>query len=147
MTDQEKHFEIIRQHIPDVGPIRTLGIELEKLEAGRAVLTMDPHSGLVHDFGIHGGIMATLADTAAAVALMTKLPLDARLATVEMKINYLSPHLEGILKADARVLRLGKRLGVGEVEVFNGEGELLAKSLLTFSIRPGKETAAVSSNG
>ncbi len=142
MDDQKKRFEFIRQHIPDVSPIRMLGIELEHLETGRAVLTMDPHSDLVHEFGIHGGILAALADTAAAVALMTELPLDARLATVEMKINYLAPHFEGILKADARVLRRGKRLGVGEAEVLNGEGELLAKSLLTFSIRPGKETEA-----
>ena len=142
MTDQEKHFEFIRKHMPDVAPIRMLGIELEHLEAGRAVLTMDPRSDLVHDFGIHGGMLAALADTAAAVAMMTQLPLGIRITTVEMKINYLAPHFEGILKADARVLRLGKRLGVGEAEILNGEGELLAKSLLTFSIRPGKETEA-----
>lgn len=142
MDDQEKRFEFIRKHIPEVGPIRMLGIKLESLEAGRAVLTMDPHSGLVHDFGVHGGFLATLADTAAAVAMMTELPLGIRISTVEMKINYLSPHFEGILRADARVLRLGKRLGVGEAEILNGEGELLAKSLLTFSIRPGKETEA-----
>lgn len=142
MTDQEKHFEFIRKHIPDVAPIRMLGIELEHLETGRAVLTMNPHPDLVHDFGIHGGILAALADTAAAVALMTELPLGTRITTVEMKINYLAPHFEGILKADARVLRRGKRLGVGEAEVLNGKGELLAKSLLTFSIRPGKETEA-----
>ena len=132
--DQEKHFALIRKHVQDVGAIKMLGIKVDRMEEGRAVLTMDPHSDFVHDFGIHGGVLATLADTAAAVALLTKLSSQYRPATVEMKINYLSPHFEGILTADARVLRAGKRLSVCETDIRNGTGELIAKSLLTFSI-------------
>ena len=61
------------------------------------------------------------------------------MGTVEMKINYLVPHREGRLRADARILRKGKQLAVGEVEIRNRKKELIAKSLLTFRLGRGSE--------
>jgi len=58
---------------------------------------------------------------------------------VEMSVNYLSPHRRGRLRAEARVLRKGRRLAVGEVDVWNAAGERVAKSLLTYSIRAERE--------
>jgi uncharacterized protein (TIGR00369 family) len=58
--------------------------------------------------------------------------------TVEMKINFLDPHAGGRLRAEARVLRLGRRLAVGEVEIRNAARKLVAKSLLTYSVRGEK---------
>lgn len=143
MEDRKKHYEKIKKGLENIGPLRMLGVKIAELEPGRAVLTLDVHSDLVHDFGVHGGILATLADTAGAVAVITELPLHARITTVEMKINYLSPHHEGLLRAEARVLRRGKRLAVGEAEIRNQKNELIAKSLITFSIAPAGEQVSL----
>ena len=69
------------------------------------------------------------------MALFTLVPLTTQMATVEMTINYLVPHRGGRLRAEARVLRKGQRIAVGEVEVWNRAGERVAKSLLTYSLR------------
>ena len=61
------------------------------------------------------------------------------MATVEMKINFLSPHRKGRLTAEGSVLRRGRRLAVAEAEIRNSEGEKIAKSLLTFSLRSAGE--------
>ena len=67
---------------------------------------------------MHGGIAATLIDTAGGVALRTELdqPLAARIATINLNVNYLRP-ATGDLEATATVIRVGKTVGVSEVVV------------------------------
>jgi uncharacterized protein (TIGR00369 family) len=83
---------------------------------------------------VHGGILASLADTAGAMAAYPLLPKGTRLATVEMTINYLEAVDRGPIIAVARVLRLGRSLAVTECEIKDAQGKLAAKSLLTFAI-------------
>ena len=139
MTDHETHYENIRTKFAQIGPVRLLGMKVGELSPGRAVLTLDTHDSLLHDFGVHGGVLATLADTAAAAALLTEMPHADRLATIEMKINFLSMHREGLLQAVGTVLRRGKNLAVAETEITNQDGEKIAKSLMTFSVRVNSE--------
>ena len=139
MTDRDAHYENIRSEFARIGPVRLLGMKVGELSPGRAVLTLDAHDGLLHDFGVHGGVLATLADTAAAAAVLTEMPLADRLATIEMKINFLSVHREGLLRAEGTVLRRGKTLAVAEAEITNQDGEKIAKSLLTFSVRGNED--------
>ena len=82
---------------------------------------------------------SSLARNSASRATSSGVPARTWISTVEMKINYLFPHQRGRLRADARVLRQGKRWAVGEVEIRNAARELVAKSLLTYSIRPHEE--------
>jgi uncharacterized protein (TIGR00369 family) len=86
---------------------------------------------------VHGGILAALADTTAAIAAYTAVPRGTEIATVELTINYLEPVPGGRIKADARVLRAGRNFIVAECEIFNEDGSLAAKSLLTFGATAG----------
>ncbi len=116
---------------------RLFGFELEAAEPGRAVLRMrvlDRHRQ-VHGV-VHGGILAALADTAAALGVYLALPRGTRLATVEMKINYLEPVARGTVFAEGRLLRKGKNLAVAECDIRDARDRLAAKALLTFSIGP-----------
>lgn len=134
-----RHYAEIRRRFTRVGAVRLLGLKLVKLSPGRAVLLLTTRPQHSHPQGVHGGVLAALADTALAMALLTRLPLGVRIATVEMKINYLTTHQRGRLRCEARVLRLGKRLAVGEAEIRNAGRELVAKSLLTYGIRRAEE--------
>lgn len=69
-----------------------------------------------HD--IHGGIAATLVDTTGGLVLRTELemPFDARIATINLNVNYLRP-ATGDLSATAEVIRVGGSVGVSEVSV------------------------------
>src|SRR5256714_13525020 len=110
-----------------------LGFHVESLAPGRAVLTMqvkDLHKQ-IHDV-VHGGVLAALADTAAAIAAYTVVPQGAQLATIELKINYLSAGPGGKNKGEGKVLRAGRKFVGTECGKFDAEGGLGAKALLTF---------------
>jgi uncharacterized protein (TIGR00369 family) len=116
-------------------PGQLFGYELDSIGDGKAVMSlqvMDRHKQ-IHGV-VHGGVLASLADTAGAMAAYPLLPKGTRLATVEMTINYLEAVDRGPIIAEARVLRLGRTLAVAECEIKDAEGKLAAKSLLTFAI-------------
>ncbi len=118
---------------------KQFGFELEAAEPGRAVVRMRvrPRHKQVHGV-VHGGILAALADTAGGVATYMVVPRGTRVATVEMKINYLEPVDRGTVTAVARVLRRGKNFTVVDCEVTDADGQLAAKALMTFAIGVGK---------
>jgi acyl-CoA thioesterase len=70
---------------------------------------------------LHGGVHATLADTAAGFAIQRELGGGRSITTVEMKVNYFRPVSGGSLLARARVLRMGSRLCVASVELINNK--------------------------
>jgi uncharacterized protein (TIGR00369 family) len=125
----------LAERIRKSAPGQLFGYELESLGEGKAVMSLrvtDRHRQ-IHGV-VHGGVLASLADTAGAMAAYAILPHGTRLATVEMTINYLEAVDGGKILAEARVLRLGRTLAVSECEIKDAQGRLAAKSLLTFAI-------------
>jgi uncharacterized protein (TIGR00369 family) len=121
-------------------PGKLFGFELQSVGAGRAVMTMrvQVRHKQVHGV-VHGGILASLADTVGALAAYPMLPRGTRLATVEMTINYLEPVDRGLIRGEAHVLRLGRNLAVVECDVVDAKGNLAAKALVTYAITAVKE--------
>ncbi len=120
---------------------RLFGFELEAAEAGRAVLRMRVASKHKQVHGVvHGGILAAMADTAGGLATYMVVPRGTRVATVEMKINFLEPVDQGTVIAEARVLRKGRNFAVVDCEVHDAAGRLAAKALMTFAIGVGESS-------
>lgn len=139
LTQEEKRVtELVRQRMKESKAIELLGFDVESVHDGRAVFRLDvrPSHKQIHGV-VHGGILAALADTAAAIAAYTGVPRGVELATLELKINFMEPVPGGRVKADARVLRAGRNFIVAECEIFNESGSLAAKALLTFSAAAG----------
>jgi uncharacterized protein (TIGR00369 family) len=139
MTPQEKHVtELVRRRMKESKSSELLGFDVESVHDGRAIFRLDvrPRHKQIHGV-VHGGILAALADTTAAIAAYTVVPKGVEIATLELKINYLEPVPGGRVKADARVLRKGRNFIVTECEIFNETGTLAAKALLTFSAAGG----------
>jgi uncharacterized protein (TIGR00369 family) len=116
-----------------------VGFDVERLYQGGAVLSMTvrDHHRQIHNV-VHGGVIAALADTAAAIAAYTVAPEGVELATIELKINYLQPIAEGRVEAEGKVLRAGRNFMVAECDVRNHEGSLAAKALMTFGAAGGR---------
>jgi len=130
--------ELVRERMKESQVITHLGFDVEKVEKGRAVFLLDvrEHHKQIHGV-VHGGILAALADTTAAIAAYSVVPKGTEIATVELKINYLEPVPGGRIKADARVLRAGRNFVVAECEIWNEDNSLAAKALLTFGAAAG----------
>lgn len=109
----------VEQH----GFLAWLGVEVGGLGEGRAVLTV-PARDAVRNVGdgevnpVHGGVLATLVDTASGFALRTTFddPRSARLTTTDLDVSYLRPATED-LRATAEVVRAGESMGVVDVRV------------------------------
>jgi acyl-CoA thioesterase len=110
-----------------------LGIEIDSIEPSRARLSVEVRQELLQLQGVmHGGAIASLIDTAVAFAIISVSGPQDRFTTVEMKVNYLSAIREGRVVADARLIRDGRRIIVAECDVFDSQGRLAAKGLLTY---------------
>lgn len=139
MSKEEKRVtELVRQRMKESRSTELLGFDVESVRAGRAIFFLDvrPSHKQIHGV-VHGGILAALADTTAAIAAYTAVPKGTEIATVELKINYLEPVPGGRIKADARVLRAGRNFVVTECEIYNEDGSMAAKALLTFGAAAG----------
>jgi len=117
-----------------------LGIKIEEVKDGFARLSMEAENKHKQFYGtVHGGILATLADSAAAWAILGKKNAEGNPVTVEMKINYLQPVCSGEVVAEARNVHEGSRIFVSDVEIKN-EGTLVAKSLVTYYLVKDDQT-------
>lgn len=139
MTPEEKQAtELVRRRMQESKSSELLGFEVESVHDGRAVFRLDvrPSHKQIHGV-VHGGILAALADTAAAIAAYTVVPKGVEIATLELKINYMEPVPGGRVKAEAKVLRKGRNFIVTECEIYNEKGSMAAKALMTFSAASG----------
>ncbi len=93
---------------------------------------------------VHGGVYSALIDSAGFFAVYTQVEGDNSAATIEMKVNYLSSAKSGKLLAHARVINLGKSIGLAEVTIKNEQNKLLAHGTVTVMVKPPlKSLAAV----
>lgn len=115
-----------------------LGIRLERLEPGRAVLTM-PYGDALPTMGdvVHGGAISSLIDTAAAAAVWSgaEVPERPRASTVGLTVEFLSPARGQGVTAEAEVIRRGGTgLCVCEVAASADDGTKLAVALVTYQL-------------
>lgn len=129
--------DLMRQFLPTSPYVAHLGMRLEEIQPGRAVLSL-PFSEHVVTIGstVHGGAIASLIDTAAMVAAWSGVaPLETvRGTTVGLSITYLAPANQEDIRAVATVLRQGRSLAYLDVEVRGASGTLVAKGLVTYKI-------------
>jgi len=112
---------------------KLLGIEIDSIEAGHAVLSMEIKDELKRNGGIaHGGAIATLIDSAMAMAIVPLLAENERTTTVDLTIHYMRPLTHGTARASARVVRAGRRIITVSAELFDANEKLAATALSTY---------------
>jgi uncharacterized protein (TIGR00369 family) len=105
---------------------------LEELRPDSCVLKLPYREELTNGSGtIHGGVLATLADTAVAFALSTSFDGRMGFVTADLTIHFLR-RAKGDVFARARILKKGRRVNVGEVDLVDARGEPVARALTTF---------------
>jgi uncharacterized protein (TIGR00369 family) len=110
-----------------------LGIELDEIGPGTATLSLLVRKELKQNHGVvHGGAIASLIDTATAFAILSLLAPKERVTTVDLTISYLRPLTDGRIKAEAKVLRAGRRLIVVSADMFDKDGTRATTALSTY---------------
>jgi uncharacterized protein (TIGR00369 family) len=97
-----------------------IGAKLGRVEPGLVEISLPYRSDLAQQHGyLHGGIVATIADTACGYAAYTLMPPNAEVLAVEFKINLLRPAKGEEFLARAEVLKSGRTLTVARADVFS----------------------------
>jgi len=117
---------------------RLLGMEVVDIKENYSRLRIPFKKELLQIQGVaHGGVVASIADAAVAIALFSLVDLNDILSTIELKVNYLAPIKSGEIVAEGRIIHMGSRIAVGEADVWN-EGRLVGKALSTYMVLKSK---------
>ncbi|MFD4130592.1 PaaI family thioesterase [Streptomyces globisporus] len=121
--------------MPSIG--RLLGMRFDEVDHGRIVLSIDTRPDFANPLGtVHGGIAATLLDSAMGCAVHTTLPAGVGYTTLELKVNYIrAARTDGqSLTAEGTVIHAGRRTATAEGKVLDAQGKLVAHATTTCMI-------------
>jgi len=116
------------------------GFRLMEAKAGGVVLRMRVGERHKQNHGVaHGGVLAALVDTTGGIATSLCYPAGTRVATIELKVNYLEAVPGGFLEAAAKVVRKGRHIAVVDCDVRDRNKRLVVKALMSFFVGPFPE--------
>jgi uncharacterized protein (TIGR00369 family) len=139
MTPNPAYIAAIQASVHKAPYPHLIGMTIAELAFDRCRIELTLGERHMQPFGIvHGGVLATLIDTATFWAGFMRLPEDAGLVNVDLKLNYLKAVTGGQLRAEGRCLRAGRQLSYTEASVFDEAGELVAHGTSTLMALPGK---------
>jgi uncharacterized protein (TIGR00369 family) len=123
----------------------TLGMDPVEAEAGRVVFTLTPAAWHYNPLGtVHGGVLATLLDTATGCAVHSTLPAGVGYTSMDLATRFLRPVTlaSGLLRCEGRVLSQGRRVAVAEARIEDAHGRLVAHATSTCLLLPLTEAPA-----
>jgi uncharacterized protein (TIGR00369 family) len=114
------------------GWMETLGARIVEAEPGRVVLELVAGPRHRHGGGVvQGGVITQIADAAMGMSLATLQEDGVWNTTIELKINFLRPAVEGTLRAVGRVIEMRQTLLFGEADILDEKGRLIARASST----------------
>jgi uncharacterized protein (TIGR00369 family) len=125
---------IVARKIPAAPIALLMGFELEEVGEGRAVFAVTPGEHHYNPIGVvHGGLAATLLDSALGCAVHTLLPRGRGYTTLEIKVNYVRAMKRdtGRVRAVASVVHLGGKVATAEGRVVDAAGTIYAHGTTT----------------
>jgi acyl-CoA thioesterase len=134
-SNLENNIQKIKDDFNDQAYCKLLGIEVINISKGTSQLILRFNKNQLNQNNIiHGGIISSLADSAAAVALLSSIEKGKNISTIELKINFIRSVKKDSLIADAKIIHKGSKISVVDIDIKNQEEHLIAKCLATFMI-------------
>jgi uncharacterized protein (TIGR00369 family) len=136
-------YELLRRILDGVFPAppitKVFNFRLSEAEPGRVVFAGKPALDYYNPIGsVHGGFAATLLDSCMGCAVHSTLPAGTGYTTLEIKVSFVRPILEntGPVRAEGKVITMGKRVATAEGRIVDAEGRLYAHGTTTCLIFP-----------
>lgn len=137
MSGLEFLHAMARGELPPPPVALALGFEparVEDFSEGRAEFRFRPQEFQYNPIGsVHGGVFATLLDSAVGCAIQTTLPAGVAYTTLELKVNYIRPLLAGgpEVRALGHVIHVTRQTGIAEGRIVDEHGKLYAHATTT----------------
>jgi uncharacterized protein (TIGR00369 family) len=117
---------------------RELGLKVIEINRtlGTAVLEFNPDGRFLNPIGtIQGGIVAAMLDDTFSIAILAATDINTAAPTLEMKVSFFRSALPGKLTGRGRMVHMGKSTGFCESELYDEQGQLIAKASATVALR------------
>lgn len=137
MSGMDYLNSMLRGEIPRPPISHTMDFMLESCSEGRAIFTVTPSEFHYNPIGmVHGGLAATLLDSALGCAIHTMLPAGAGYTTLELHTNLVRAITKdsGPLRAEGEIVYLGRTLGTAQARLSGLDGKLYAHGTTTCMI-------------
>jgi uncharacterized protein (TIGR00369 family) len=132
ISDERKNRAVNR--VNNLPFSKLLGMELVDIRPNEAIVRVEMRDDLRQPSGVlHGGVTATIIDTAMALAVRTHLEDHEFTTTVNLTVHYLRPHKTGPVICVARCVKAGKRMFTVSADVSDENGNLIATGLSTYT--------------
>jgi uncharacterized protein (TIGR00369 family) len=134
MAGMERLRAIVDGSLPPPPIARLLGMRLAEVEEGRAVFEVEPGEQHYNPIGVvHGGLAATLCDSAMGCAVQSSLPAGVAYTTLELKVNLVRALTvdSGTVRCEGTLIHLGGRVATAEARLVDGAGRLCAHATTT----------------
>jgi uncharacterized protein (TIGR00369 family) len=125
---------LVAGKIPRPGMTELLDFRILEADKGRVVFGAVPTRAHYNGMGVvHGGLAATLLDSALGCAINTMAPPGKAFTTLELKINFTRPLTDevGPLRCEARTIHVGSRVATAEGRIVDRHGKLYAHATTT----------------
>ncbi|WP_329620738.1 PaaI family thioesterase [Streptomyces sp. NBC_01255] len=123
---------------------QVLGIAVVKADPGTVQFTMPVKNFFTNHLGLlAGGILSTLIDSALGCAILSAIPEDKDIVTLDLNVDFLRPVREasGLITVDAEVVHIGRNRGLASCQVVDSEGRLCAVGKSSCLVRSKAPTA------
>ncbi|WP_030212476.1 PaaI family thioesterase [Streptomyces bikiniensis] len=131
--------EIAAGRLPGPPIAALLGFALEEVEDGRVVFSFEPAEEHYNPIGsVHGGVYATLLDSAAGCAVHSTLPRGTAYTSLDLSTRFLRPITvaTGKVRAVGTVLTRGRRTSLAEAGLYDAQDRLLGHATSTCMLFP-----------
>jgi len=117
-SSQPSFAEAIARSFAQQGLMQALGARLARIESGHVTIVVPYSDRVSQQHGLfHGAVIGAIGDSAGGYAALTQMPAGSEVVTVEYKVNFVRPAKGREMIADGTVLRSGKSITVGRVDV------------------------------
>lgn len=126
--------KIVNGELPRPPLAALMDFQIVELEEGRAVFAVNPAEYHYNPIGVvHGGLAATLLDSAMGCAVHSMLPAGSGYTTLELKVNFIRAMTAetGRVRAEGKLIHLGGRTATAEGRVIDESGKLYAHATTT----------------
>ena len=129
--------KIAAGEIPPPPIMRLMNIQGAEASEGKVVFVCTPGEQHYNPIGtVHGGLAATLLDTALGCAVHSMLPAGIGYTTLELHVNYVRPITlqTGILRCEGEVIHMGKSMSTAQARIVDASDKLYAHATTTCMI-------------
>ena len=111
-----------------------MNLEFAEVKEGRVVFTVEPGEYHYNPAGVvHGGLAATLVDSAMTCAITSMAPAGMAYTTIELHVNYIRPITTstGLIRSIGEVIHVGRRVATAEAKILDADDKLYAHATTT----------------